>query len=263
MQNNEYKILEASNLSIGYVNGRIEQKIVNEINFSVNQPKLISIIGKNGSGKSTFLRSIGRLQQSLSGEIKIDNQLINSISQNEWVKNVGIVLTETSKETNFTVYEMVALGRTIYTNWLNVLTEKDKGVILWAIQELKIEDLLHKSFNQLSDGQRQKVVLARVLAQNTPLIMLDEPTVHLDVQHTMELFQFFRNLVAHHHKTLFLTTHEIGLATRFSDEIWIIDKGKLMIHTKENIIKNNIIDQFFNSDMIKFNTENFNFEYKK
>lgn len=263
MEENKINILTAKDLRVGYANGRNQQSIVSNINFNINRPKLISIIGQNGAGKSTLIRTIGKLQEALSGKIALENISINDIEQNEWVKKVGIVLTEVSKDTTFTVYEMVALGRTIYTNWLHTLSQTDKDWITWSIHLLKIEDLLDKKFNQLSDGLRQKVILARVLAQNTKVIMLDEPTMHLDVQHTMELFQIFKNLVDQHNKTLFLTTHEIGLATRFSDEIWIIDKGKLIVNTKEKVLANKVIDQYFNSDIIKFNTETFNFEYQK
>jgi iron complex transport system ATP-binding protein len=258
-----YIRLQAENLSVGYTKSGKKIPIVENIYIDIQKPTFVAILGKNGAGKSTLLRTLAQLQPALSGSIHLNQKIVKNSSVHDEAKLISVVLTEVEKGHQFNVYEMVAFGRSVYTNWIDQLTAHDKMMIENAMKWTGIQHLRHQKVAELSDGQRQKVLVARALAQDTPIILLDEPTVHLDVHHAMEMFHLFRKWVDEHQKTLILTTHEIGLATQLSDEIWIIDQGKILQEPTEKILENNRIDQFFNTELIHFNKLNHTFEYIK
>jgi len=257
-----YIQLQTKNLSVGYTTSGKKIPIVDNIHIDIHKPTFVAILGKNGAGKSTLLRTLAQLQPALSGTIHINQKIVKN-SSNDEAKLISVVLTEVEKGHQFNVYEMVAFGRSVYTNWIDQLTVQDKMMIENAMKWTGIQHLRHQKVAELSDGQRQKVLVARALAQDTPIILLDEPTVHLDVHHAMEMFHLFRKWVDEHQKILILTTHEIGLATQLSDEIWIIDQGKILQEPTVKILENNTIDQFFNTELIHFNKMNHTFEYIK
>lgn len=254
--------LRTENLSVGYPMRKKTLVILSEISLKLDTPKLIGIIGKNGAGKSTLLRTLAGLQEVLEGKIFLEDVEISKISSNHWAKNVAVVLTELPSDSIFTAYEIIAMGRQVYTNWLDKLTLVDEQIIENAIKITNVEKLIHKHFNELSDGQKQKIMITRALAQNTPIIMLDEPTVHLDVNHSMEIFLLFQKLVKEHQKTILLTTHEISLSTQLCDELWLIDQNKMLIDSTENILKNHLISKIFDTNIVRFNEKSGNFEYR-
>ncbi|MCC7521350.1 MAG: ABC transporter ATP-binding protein [Flavobacteriaceae bacterium] len=253
---------QTSHLSIGYPTRKESLEVLSDINLSVNQPELIAIIGKNGVGKSTLLRTLAGLQPALSGSYAINGKQRHSYTPLQWAQMIAVVLTEVPQHNDFTVYEMVAFGRQTYTNWLDQHTISDKKKIQEALEITHIWELSQKRFAELSDGQRQKVMIARALAQDTPIIMLDEPTVHLDIHHSMEMFVLFQKLVQKHQKTVILTTHEIGLSVKLADVLWVIDQGKIFTDKTQQIVQNQIISQVFDTDLIRFNIKTMNFEYR-
>jgi iron complex transport system ATP-binding protein len=253
---------QTSHLSIGYPTRKESLEVLSDINLSVNQPELIAIIGKNGVGKSTLLRTLAGLQPALSGSYAINGKQRHSYTPLQWAQMIAVVLTEVPQHNDFTVYEMVAFGRQTYTNWLDQHTISDKEKIQEALEITHIWELSQKRFAELSDGQRQKVMIARALAQDTPIIMLDEPTVHLDIHHSMEMFVLFQKLVQKHQKTVILTTHEIGLSVKLADVLWVIDQGKIFTDKTQQIVQNHIISQVFDTELIRFNTKTMNFEYR-
>ncbi len=254
--------LTAQNLSVGYSLKKDDLVLLSNLNFQINSPKLIGIIGKNGVGKSTLLRSLAGLQTVLKGTISLSEEPIENMSRTDWAKKVSVVLTDFPPDCIFTVFDIVSMGRQVHTNWMHHLQEKDKEIIEKAIDITNIQALVNKKFYELSDGQRQKVMIARVLAQDTPIILLDEPSIHLDVNHSMEMFLLFKKLVNEHQKIVLLTTHEIGLTTQLADEIWLIDNHKIFMDTTENILKNNLISKTFDTEHIRFNYATGNFEYR-
>lgn len=254
--------LTAQNVSVGYSLKKDDLVLLSNLNFQLNSPKLIGIIGKNGVGKSTLLRSLAGLQPVLEGKISLSEVPIENMSSTDWAKKVSVVLTDFPPDCIFTVFDIVSMGRQVHTNWLHQLQEDDKEKIEDAIRITNIQALVQKKFHELSDGQRQKVMIARVLAQDTPIILLDEPTIHLDVIHSMEIFLLFKKLVNEHQKIILLTTHEIGLTTQLADEIWLIDNQKIFMDTTENILHSNLISKTFDTELIRFNYKTGNFEYR-
>lgn len=248
-------ILKVSDLSIGYTTKKKQQIIASNINISLEKGKLVCLLGKNGIGKSTLMRTIAKVQPKLAGNIEIDNQLLTSISAKALSQKIGLVLTERIPESNLTVYELIALGRQPYTNWLGTLTKDDTKHIKEAIENTNITNLANKRCDELSDGQLQKVMIARVLAQNTAIIMLDEPTAHLDIHHKIEVFNLLKSLVNEYDKTVIISTHEVQLAIQLADKLWLMNKNKFTAGTTETLISENQLDTLFDSELVKFDAK--------
>jgi len=248
-------ILNIKNLSIGYISKKQQLIIARDINVTINHPKLIAILGKNGIGKSTLLRTISKVQPSLNGLIFINDTDLTNYNSVELSKKVSVVLTERIPPSNLTVYELIALGRQVYTNWIGTLTTNDKSIIDKAIHQVNINDLINKKIDELSDGQYQKVMIARALAQNTPIILLDEPTAHLDIVNKAEIFKLLKELVKTQQKTILISSHELQLAIQSADDLWLMSDEKFISGRKENLIKNNELQSLFSSEIISFNKE--------
>lgn len=260
--NNTHIRLQTKDLSIGYPHKNKPICVLDALNLTVDTPKFIAILGKNGIGKSTLVRTLAGIQPALNGEITLTHSEYSTIAKEDWAKYMAVVLTEIPVEVNFSVFEMVGLGRQVHTNWLDQWNQTDLNIINHALEITGILDLANRKFSELSDGQRQKVMIARALAQDTPYILLDEPTIHLDVNHSMELFLLFQKLAHDFKKTIIITTHEIGLATLLTDELWIMEPQKMTINSTQHILKNKILNQIFDTDIIRFNAEKHTFEYK-
>lgn len=247
-----HSIISAKNLSVGY---KIKKRIITvskEINLELSRGKLVCVLGKNGIGKSTLLRTLTKIQPKLAGEIIIDGQHLDTISNIELAKKMSLVLTEKIPENNLTAYELIALGRQPYTNWIDTLTELDLQHIQHAIKLTSIEDLIHKKHYELSDGQLQKVMIARSLAQNTEIITLDEPTIHLDIQSKIEIFKLLKKLTFELQKTIIVSTHEIPLALQLADELVLMYEHGITKGSTDKLIENGSISNLFDNNHIKF-----------
>ncbi|HQK41196.1 MAG TPA: ABC transporter ATP-binding protein, partial [Flavobacterium alvei] len=187
-------ILQTSNLSIGYTSKKEKNSIASNINLSLEKGKLIALIGANGIGKSTLLRTITGIQKPLSGTVFLNKKNIHELDSLTLAQNLSVVLTEKLPPSNLTVWELVALGRQPYTNWIGTLTENDITKINEAIALTQIEHSASKKHYEISDGQLQIVLISRALAQDTPLIILDEPTTHLDLLHKVALLRLLKKL---------------------------------------------------------------------
>jgi ABC-type cobalamin/Fe3+-siderophores transport systems, ATPase components len=187
-------ILKISNLDIGFKSKKETRTIVSNLNFSVNNGELVSVIGKNGIGKSTLLRTLSSVQQPLAGHVFINGKNSTTFSQKERSKHISFVHTEQLPKSQLTVFEIVALGRQPFTNWIDQLKETDINTVKKALEDTEILHLQHHNFHQLSDGQLQRVLIARALAQDTPLIVLDEPTAHLDLHQTLKISTLLKRL---------------------------------------------------------------------
>ena len=195
-------VLRTEKLSIGYNQKKRTKIITSEINLEIKKGKLVAILGKNGIGKSTLLRTLSKVQEPLSGKIFINQKNIQELSEKELSTQVSLVLTERLPESQLTVYELIALGRQPYTNWIDKLCTTDVEKIEVAIKQTEIEHLKNRRFHELSDGQLQRVLIARALAQDTEIIILDEPTAHLDIHHTIKIFSLLKELVSKTKKQL-------------------------------------------------------------
>jgi len=254
-------ILKTEHLTIGYKNKK-ESILTKDIQIEVNQAKFITIIGKNGIGKSTLLRTISGLQNPLNGSIYIKNKNLTNYSNEELSKQISIVLTERIPTSNLSVYEVIALSRQIYTNWLGRLTESDKKEINKALSLCEITNLKEKKIDELSDGQFQKVMLARAIAQNTSIIILDEPTAHLDIVNKIEIFHLLKKLTETENKLIICSSHEIQLCLHYASEMWLMTKDKLITKNKQSLLEDNLLSKIFNSDLIEFNPKTKQFIYK-
>lgn len=263
MENNQkHTVLKISNLTIGYSSKKSKIAIAKDINIEVNEPKLICLIGENGIGKSTLLRTISKVQPRLDGEMFIRNKNLDSYTSNDLSKVMSLVLTEKLPESNLTVFELIALGRQPYTNWIGSLSQTDIDKVNEVLKLTNIEHLANKKYYELSDGQLQKVLISRALAQDTDIIILDEPTVHLDVQHKMETFLLLKNLVEELGKTIIVSTHEIHLAIHSSNELWLMTDDEIICGNPQELIENKSIEKIFSSDKIYFNIEKQQFTLK-
>ena len=249
-------ILSASNLSIGYTSKKAKNIIASNINLTLEKGKLITLIGANGIGKSTLLRTLTGIQKPISGTIFLNEKNIHKMDSLTLAQKLSVVLTEKLPPSNLSVWELIALGRQPYTNWIGTLTNSDIAKVNQAIALTQIEHLISKKHYEISDGQLQIVLISRALAQDTPLIVLDEPTTHLDLSHKVVLFKLLKKLTQETEKCILFSTHDIDMAIQLSDE--------MIIMTPENTIQdqpcNLILKGSFNT---LFKDENIVFDSKK
>lgn len=254
--------LQAEDLMIGYSSKKGQQTIAKNISFSLKEQKMVCLLGKNGAGKSTLLRTLSKTQAALSGEININGQSLENISNSDLSKVMSLVLTERIPDSQLTVYELIALGRQPYTNWLGRLSANDENIINAAIETTGVTELIRKKHYELSDGQLQKVMIARSLAQDTPIIILDEPTAHLDLHHKIEVFKLLKNLVQKNKKTVILSTHEVNLSLNLADELWLLLPNDFMTGSISEHLEQKNFEKLFSSNEIEFDTSLKQFKIK-
>ncbi|MDT0621875.1 ABC transporter ATP-binding protein [Croceitalea vernalis] len=247
------------NLKIGYKNNTI----ANEITFSLQPGELCAIIGVNGIGKSTLLRTLGNIQNKLGGIIKIQNKELEKYSPIEVAKQMSLVLTENIASKNLTVKELITLGRQPYTNWMGSLSKADSEFIDECIAALELEPFINRKCHEISDGQLQRVLIARAQAQDTPLILLDEPTTHLDLYHKVQILKLLKQLVQEQQKTIVFTTHEIDLAIQLADKILIIDGIENPFNEPCELISSGAFEKLFPTDMVTFDANSGSFKVNK
>ncbi|NDP26706.1 MAG: ABC transporter ATP-binding protein [Flavobacterium sp.] len=248
-------ILKASNLSIGYTSKKVKNIIASNIDLSLEKGKLIALIGANGIGKSTLLRTLTGIQKPISGTILLNEKNIHELDALTLAQNLSVVLTEKLPPSNLTVWELIALGRQPYTNWIGTLTDKDIAKINEAIELTQIEHLTSKKHYEISDGQLQIVLIARALAQDTPLIILDEPTTHLDLLHKVVLFKLLKKLTQETGKCILFSTHDIDMAIQLSDEMIIMTPETTIQDQPCNLIMKGSFNTLFKDEHIVFDAE--------
>jgi len=248
-------ILQTQHLSIGYSSKAQTKVIASDVSIQLEQGKLIGLVGANGIGKSTLLRTLTGIQKSLSGTVLLNEKPIDSFEPLALAQQISVVLTEKLPPSNLTVYELIALGRQPYTNWLGKLAEEDKIQIENAISLTEIGHLIHQKYYEISDGQLQKVLIARALAQDTPLIVLDEPATHLDLLHKVSLFKLLKKLTVETQKCIMFSTHDIDLAIQLSDEMIVMTNEKVIQNQPCNLILDGTFSNLFSSENILFDSE--------
>lgn len=248
-------ILSTSNLTIGYKSKKGVTTIAEHLNLNLASGKLITLIGANGIGKSTLLRTITGIQHPLSGSVYLNEKNISAYKPLELAQNLSLVLTEKLPPSNLSVFELVALGRQPYTNWVGTLTPEDIVKVNEALALTQITHLAAKKHFEISDGQLQKVLIARALAQDTPLIILDEPTTHLDLLHKVSLFKLLKKLTQETEKCILFSTHDIDLAIQLSDEMIIMTAENIVQDQPCNLISNGSFSNLFKDEHIIFDGE--------
>lgn len=257
------EVLRAEALSIGYRSGKQLLSVAQDIHFSVCSGEFIGIVGANGSGKSTLLRTLAGLQPALAGYIYLHNRPLREYTALALASAMSLVLTEPVPVKNLTVAEIIALGRQPHTNWIGTLTGEDREEIEKAMETTRITALRHKRCYELSDGQLQKVMIARALAQHTPLILLDEPTTHLDLYYKAYILKLLKELTQTRQKTIIFSAHEINMAIQLCDKLIIMDGNTVYFDTPCNLIEKGRFSRLFPEDFIHFDPNTGSFMVKK
>ncbi len=256
--------VECKELTIGYKAKRTGfREVAADINAELCGGRLTSLIGSNGIGKSTLLRTLSAFQPPLAGDVLIQGKSLRRYTNKELSRLIGVVLTERPALQNMSVRELVGLGRSPYTGFWGKLTAADEDIVTEAINDVGIENLQHRMIQTLSDGERQKVMIAKALAQQTPVIFLDEPTAFLDYPSKVEVMQLLHRLTRQSGKTIFLSTHDIELALQLSDILWLMSKtdtapptdaslSQLTIGTPQQLAQSDALTAFIERKGITF-----------
>lgn len=250
-------LIQTNELQTGYRSSGIKT-ITSQgpLSLELRPGQLICMLGPNGAGKSTLLKTLAGLHPPLQGHVKVAGEDIQTLTPTRRAKTVGLVLTDKVSIHHLTVYALVALGRYPWSGWLGGLNEKDREIIEWAIASTGINELRDRKVITLSDGESQKVMLARALAQDTPVLMLDEPTAHLDLPSRIRLMQLLHQLTRQINKGILLSTHELELALQIADEVWLLqDQGTLHRGAPEDLVLNGAFEAAFASDEIRFDKQ--------
>ena len=253
-------ILTTRHLSIGYSKKGKTDVIQSGLDLELRAGELVCLIGPNGSGKSTLLRTLTGLQKPLAGTTLIDGREITKLKQHQKALMLALVLTERVDIENTTVYNLVSLGRHPHSNWWGNITLEEDTIIREAIEMVHMEHKMHQNINELSDGERQRAMIAKALAQDTPIIMLDEPTAHLDLPNRVEIMLLLHRLAHKTQKAILLSTHELDLALQAADRIWLISsENGVESGVPEDLVFNGSFNRVFQSNSFFFNAANGNF----
>ena len=248
MKKQENILVTLSNLAVGY-NGKHQNNAVLEgINLTISPGELICLLGPNGCGKSTLIRTIAGMQPALSGEIYIQGNAISSLTIQNLAQTVSVVLTDTIDVPNMSVFDIVALGRYPHTGWFGKLNDKDFEIINDCISKVGLLHLKKREFLQLSDGEKQRAMIAKALVQDTSFILLDEPTAHLDLSSRIEIMKLLKGLAHTTEKSFLLSTHELELALQISDRIWLATGKHILSGTASELIQKNAFATSFNNN---------------
>lgn len=238
--------LQAKQLSIGYTHKGNTKTLADALDLALNAGELVCLLGPNGAGKSTLIRTLAGMQAPLSGELKLKGSNYTEISPRERAKRVSVVLTENHPAGMMDAQTLVSLGRHPYSGWLGGLSAHDHECIDNALQAVGAQALAKRQVAELSDGERQKVSIARALAQEATIMLLDEPTAFLDLPRKAELMRLLKSLAKDKQLSLLISTHDLELALRFADTIWILSEdGQLTRTTPDTLSKDNTLAQAF------------------
>lgn len=240
-------MLELRNLYIGYADDTKRSIVAETLNASLPRGVLACLIGANGVGKSTLMRTMAAFQPPLRGEVCIDGKSVADYSAKELSEKIGVVLTERNMSADLTVEEVVGLGRIPYTTFWGTLTQADRRIVDEALAWVAIEELRYRKLHQLSDGERQKVMIAKALAQQTPVICLDEPTAFLDYPSKIAMMQLLKRLAHEQHKLILLSTHDLEIAFQTADYIWLLQQDGLQTGTLDELSQRGAISAFLDS----------------
>jgi len=256
------QLLRVNNLSVGY--SKDISPLHSGINVEVKEGEFICLLGPNGAGKSTLIKTLSGFLKPLNGNIFYGDRDLNSLQESQIAKMVSVVLTDRIQIQNLTVFELVSLGRTPYTGFFGKLTSDDILIINKAIEEVGLSGYQYKSIDKMSDGERQKVMIAKALVQETPFIILDEPTAFLDLPAKLEIMQLLKRLSCEKGRGILLSTHDLEMALQIADKIWLLAQGKeLKEGIPEDLVLSNDFKAFFEREGILFDNFSGSFKYHR
>lgn len=255
--------IRLSSLSIGYRTKNELKVVAQGIDAAISSRQLTCLIGANGVGKSTLLRTLSAFQPRLGGDILLMGRSIDSYSPQELSQLIGVVLTEKPSLRNMTVSALVGLGRSPYTDFWGRLGTDDRRIVDEAISLVGIDHLRHRQVDTLSDGERQKVMIAKALAQQTPVVLLDEPTAFLDYPTKVETMLLLRRICRQAGKTVFLSTHDMELALQTADMLWLMDRHNgLHVGTARQLADKGILSAFIDREQVTFDRQSMSIRVK-
>ncbi len=246
---NQSVILRAEGLSIGYA----KKSVAADLNLTLPAGELVCLLGQNGAGKSTLIRTLAGMQAPLSGRTLLMGQDVRKLDARTLAQRLSVVLTERVDAGALTVYDLVALGRYPYTDWTSRLQDDDKAAVARAIEAVGASELAYRPVGELSDGERQKVMIARALAQEPVLMILDEPTAFLDLPRRAEIMFLLRDLARASGRAILLSTHDLDLALRTADRVWLLANGILTEGAPEDLVLSGAFASAFQNEGVTFN----------
>ncbi|MBN1279388.1 MAG: ABC transporter ATP-binding protein [Chlorobiaceae bacterium] len=271
--------LQTRELSIGYRSGArkslpwkvsphpVAKIIAEDIELELGAGELICLLGPNGSGKSTLMRTLAGVQKPLGGSVLLKGSDVGRLHPKETAKLLSLVLTERVTTGNMSVYALVALGRYPYTGWMGKLAPEDEVIVRHAIETTGTSRFAHRHIGDLSDGERQKVMIARAIAQDTPIILLDEPTAHLDLPNRLEIIRLLKTLAMEQRKAVVLSTHELDLALQAADRIWLMNPSggsasAMVSAIPESLVLDGHLEHAFTRNGFEFDSHSGSFRFR-
>ncbi|MCF7936082.1 MAG: ABC transporter ATP-binding protein [Synergistales bacterium] len=252
---NKREALRASDLTIGFAAKEGNTALAADLRLSLSQGEMVCLVGPNGAGKSTLLRTLAGLQPALGGTIDLQGRSLQRYAPAERARIMGVVLTTVPPTPGLTVADCVALGRSPFTDWLGRTTKEDRTVVRRAMEEVGVTELARRHLGEISDGERQKTMIARALAQEPQILLLDEPTAFLDLPHRVEILLLLRRLAHHGGTAVLLSTHDLDLALRTADRLWLLPRsGRLHSGTPEDLVLQGAVGSTFNRGSVQFDS---------
>lgn len=245
-------VLTAQNLTIGYR----KRAVAADLSLELRAGELVCLLGPNGAGKSTLLRTLAGMQPPLSGQVLLQGDDIARLNEREIARRLSVVLTERTDAGLITAWELAALGRYPHTDWMSRLTDGDRRKVDWALRSVGAAELADRYVHELSDGERQKVLIARALAQEPQVMILDEPTAFLDLPRRVEIVHLLRSLARETRRVILLSTHDLDLALRTADQVWLMPiNGRMHTGAPEDLVLSGAVEQAFSSLGARFDIE--------
>lgn len=249
-------IYTTHDLAVGYRNGKTAVTLLQGLNLSLEKGKLVALLGQNGAGKSTLLRALTCDEHPISGSIEVKGRNLADMSQKDRSRLIGLVSTERIQAGALTVTELVGLGRQPHTGFLGRLDDEDHEIVRQSMEDAGIIGKANEYMASLSDGERQKAMIARALAQQTPIIILDEPTAFLDVASRIETMRLLQTLAHDRGKAVLLSSHDISQSLMLADELWLITTDRQVITgSTDELVASGAMDRLFDNRSIHFNNQ--------
>jgi iron complex transport system ATP-binding protein len=252
--------ITATQLSIGYQHSAGETIVASGLDCSLRDGEIVCLLGPNGAGKSTLIRTLAGMQKPLAGKLRLSGKAMSDLAPRERARAVSVVLTEVMSSGMMDAYSLVSLGRHPYSGWFGGLTDQDRERIDWSIDAVGARPLANRQMSELSDGERQKISVARALAQEAKLMLLDEPTAFLDLPRRVELMSILRDLAHRENLALLLSTHDLDLALRFADRVWLMTpEGNLLQGAPEALALDGQFAEVFASENLDWDASSGSF----
>lgn len=261
--NSQHVNIVLRDLSVGYRKGKRFVAVKEGINLTATSGELIALVGSNGIGKSTLLRTLTSFQKPISGDVMLNGQPLQTFHIKDLAKILSFVSTEAIRVQNLRVCDLLAMGRYPYTNMMGTLTENDRQIIKRAIEQVGLVGYEERMIDQISDGERQRAMIARTLVQDTPLIILDEPTAFLDIRNKYEIIHLLHSLAKSENKTVLFSTHDLNISASEVDKIWLMLDDAVIEGAPEDLALAGHFDRMFRSEKVFFDSESGDFVLRK